>query len=310
MANEIRIAVIGQAAFGEQVLKALIDNNENVVAVFSPPDKEGRDYDPLKKAALESNTPTYQFSRMRDNGAIETFLSLDTDLCVMAFVTDIVPDKILEAPSIGTIQYHPSLLPKHRGPSSINWPIINGEKETGLTIFWPDKGLDTGPILLQKSTIIEENDTLGSIYFGRLFPMGVKAMVEAVELVRRGEAPRIDQNDKIATYEGWCRQEDVIINWNDNIDNVYNMIRGSDPSPGAGSTYKGDGIRLFKASKYLQEGGPTPGTVTDITEETFSVQALGGCVRVGRVQPRGSAKIMAPEWTSLVGLGVGDIFGI
>ena len=310
MANEIRIAVIGQAAFGEQVLKALIDNNENVVAVFSPPDKEGRDYDPLKKAALESNTPTYQFSRMRDNEAIETFLSLDTDLCVMAFVTDIVPDKILEAPSIGTIQYHPSLLPKHRGPSSINWPIINGEKETGLTIFWPDKGLDTGPILLQKSTMIEENDTLGSLYFGRLFPMGVKAMVEAVELVRKGEAPRVDQNDKIATYEGWCRQEDVIINWNDNIDNVYNMIRGSDPSPGAGSTYKGDRIRLFKASKYLQEGGSMPGTVTNITEETFSVQALDGCVRVGRVQPRGSAKIMAPEWVSSVGLRVGDIFGI
>lgn len=310
MSNDIRIAVIGQATFGEQVLKALIDNNENVVAVFSPPDKEGKDYDPLKKAALECNTPTYQFSRMRDTEAIETFLSLNTDLCVMAFVTDIVPDKILEAPSIGTIQYHPSLLPKHRGPSSINWPIINGEKETGLTIFWPDKGLDTGPILLQKTTTIEANDTLGSLYFGRLFPMGVEAMVEAVELVRRGEAPRIDQNDKIATYEGWCRQGDVIIDWNDNIDNIYNMIRGSDPSPGAGSTYKGNTIRLFKASKYLREGDSIPGKVTDITEEAFSVQAPGGCVKIGRVQPHGSVKIMASEWISSVGLRVGDIFGL
>ena len=171
---------------------------------FCPPDREGRPVDPIKSAAGELKVDVFQPRRMRSKKAVEEFKSLDADLCVMAFVTDFVPSRILEAPRHGTIQYHPSLLPKHRGPSSINWPIIFGETETGLTIFWPDDGLDTGPILLQKRVPIGPDDTLGSLYFSQLFPLGVEAMVESVDLVRRGEAPRIEQDETQATYEGWC----------------------------------------------------------------------------------------------------------
>jgi methionyl-tRNA formyltransferase len=151
MAGDMRIVIIGQEAFGGKVLEALAEQGENVVGVFVPPDREGRPLDPLKVAAQERDIPVLQFRRMRAQEAIDVFMELKADLGVMAFVTDIVPDEILEAPTKGTIQYHPSLLPKHRGPSSINWPIIQGEAETGLTIFWPDKGLDTGPVLLQKN---------------------------------------------------------------------------------------------------------------------------------------------------------------
>ena len=108
----------------------------------------------------------------------------------MAYVTLIVPEEVLNQPTRGTIQYHPSLLPRHRGPSSINWPIIMGETRTGLTIFWPDNGLDTGPVLLQKEVEIRDSDTLGSLYFDRLYPMGVAALIEAVDLVRAGTAPQ------------------------------------------------------------------------------------------------------------------------
>ena len=158
----MKIAIIGQAAFGKDVLAKLIGNGQLVSAVICPPD-DGKSYDPIKQTAIENQIDVFQYNRMRDTSAINQFISLDIDLCVMAFVTDIVPMEILSAPTLGTIQYHPSLLPKHRGPSSMNWPIIKGEKKTGLTIFWPDEGLDTGPVLLQKEVDIAAEDTLGSL---------------------------------------------------------------------------------------------------------------------------------------------------
>ena len=309
MAGDLRIAVIGQAAFGESVLNALVEKGEDIVGVFCPPDREGRRPDPIKVAAEGHDVPVLQFRRMRSQDAIDAFKDLNTDISVMAFVTDIVPDEILEAPSKGTIQYHPSLLPLHRGPSSINWPIINGETRTGLSIFWPDKGLDTGPILLQKETEITPDDTLGTVYFDRLFPMGVDAMVEAVEMVRSGTAPRIVQDDSKATYEGWCRAENVIIDWSKSAHEIYNMVRGSDPSPGSGTTFDGKAIQFFKAGKVDGDTARQAGEVTEVAEEGFTVAATGGAIFVGRVQPEGARKIMAPEWTESVGLKVGDRFG-
>ena len=309
MAGDVRIAVIGQAAFGESVLNALVERGEEVVGVFCPPDREGRRPDPIKVAAEGHDVPVLQFRRMRNQDAIDAFKGLNADICVMAFVTDIVPDDILEAPTKGTIQYHPSLLPLHRGPSSINWPIVNGEPKTGLSIFWPDKGLDTGPILLQKETEITPDDTLGTVYFDRLFPMGVDAMVEAVEMVRDGTAPRIVQDESKATYEGWCRAENLIIDWSKPVQEIYNMIRGGDPSPGSGTTFDGKAIQLFKAGKVDGDASRQAGEVTEITEEGFIVAARGGTISVGRVQPEGARKIMAPEWTESVDLKVGDRFG-
>ena len=309
MADNLRIAVIGQAAFGESVLNALVEKGENVVAVFCPPEREGRRPDPVKVAAEGYDIAVLQFRRMRNQDAIDAFKALNTDLCVMAFVTDIIPDEILEAPSKGTIQYHPSLLPEHRGPSSINWPIINGEDKTGLTIFWPDKGLDTGPVLLQKETPISADDTLGSVYFDRLFPMGVEAMVEAVELVKEGKAPKLLQDESKATYEGWCKAEDAIIDWSKPVADVYNLVRGADPSPGAGTTFGGSAIQLFRASRRDIGTRQPPGEVTEVTDDGFAVAAEGGSIFVGRVQAEGSRKVMAPEWTESVNLKPGARFG-
>ena len=199
----MKIVLIGQAAFAKDTLSALIEHNENIVGVFCPPDKDPTKPDPLKSLSLEHSIEVFQFNRMRSAEAINAFKKLQPDLCVMAFVTDIIPNEILEYPNFGTIQYHPSLLPKHRGPSSINWPIIKGEKFTGLSIFWPDEGLDTGPILLQKQVEIKKNDTLGTLYFTKLYPLGIKAIIESVDLVRSGKAPKTPQNHELATYEGW-----------------------------------------------------------------------------------------------------------
>lgn len=310
MSDDFRIAVIGQAAFGKDTLAALADGGENVVGVFCPPDREGRALDPIKQEALDRGIPVFQFRRMRRKAAIAAFAELNADLCVMAFVTDIVPDAILEAPTLGTVQYHPSLLPKHRGPSSMNWPIIAGETKTGLTVFWPDKGLDTGPILLQKETEITPDDTLGSLYFGKLYPMGVDALVEAVGLARGGGAPKIPQDHSQATYEGWCRAEDVAIDWSQPAGDVYNMIRGADPSPGANSTLDGETVSFFRARRADGEiGGAAPGEVVSVSESGFSVAAGGGAVFIGRVQAGRGRKVMAPEWSESVGLKPGARFG-
>ena len=306
----MKIAIIGQAAFGKDVLNALVGKKENVAAVLCPPDNPGRPEDPIKSAALENQIPVFQYKRMRDKVAITEFLSLNIDLCVMAFVTDIVPDEILEAPRLGTIQYHPSLLPEHRGPSSINWPIIQGKSKTGLTIFWPDKGLDTGPILLQKEFKITETDTLGSVYFGKLYPAGVEAMVEAVEMVKNGTAPKIEQDHSKATYEGWCRSGDVIIDWNKPGMEIYNLIRGSDPSPGANTLWEQKPIYLFNTSFESSNHDQTPGTVTKISDESFSLSVSGGLINVGRVKLDREAKIMAADFVESHGLKVGDTFGI
>ena len=169
----MRIVVHGQQAFGKAVLEALIKRGENVVGVYVAPEKPGARPDPLKEAALAANLPVFQPESYRDPKVWEQFKSLKPDLQVMAFVTLFVPEEFLNIPTHGSIQYHPSLLPAYRGASAINWPIILGEKETGLSIFWPDNGLDTGDVLIQKKTPISDTDSLGSVYFDRLFPMGV-----------------------------------------------------------------------------------------------------------------------------------------
>ena len=178
-----------------------------------------------------------------------------------------------------------------------------------MTIFWPDKGLDTGPVLLQKEVEITPDDTLGSLYFGKLYQMGVDAMVESVRMVRDGTAPRIVQDDSQATYEGWCNPEDVVIDWDSGVDKIYDMIRGGDPSPGANTTLNGSAVAFFRAAKLAGDTGKPPGEVVDVSEDGFTVAASGGAISVGRVQPDGQRKVMSPEWTGQIGLKPGDRFG-
>src|SRR5437870_3899324 len=228
----MRIVVHGQQAFGKAVLEALLKRGDEVVAVYAAPEKPGQKIDPLKEAALAAGLPVHQPVSYRKPEVWEQFRALAPDLQVMAYVTLFVPEEFLKIPSQGSIQYHPSLLPKFRGPSSINWPIIKGETETGLSIFWPDNGLDTGDILLQKKTPISPDDTLGSVYFDRLFPMGVQAMLEAADLVLAGRHAEAAQDESQASYEGWCRSAEAEIDWTKPVDHVYNLIRGCNPAPG------------------------------------------------------------------------------
>lgn len=300
----MRIAVHGQQAFGKAVLERLLERGENVVAVFSAPDKEGRPRDPLAELAEEKGLPLHQPSSWKNPEAEELMRRYQPDVCMMAYVTLFVPQNVLDAPKHGTFQYHPSLLPRHRGPSSINWPIIQGATKTGLTIFWPDEGLDEGPILLQKEVEIEPDASLGSLYFNKLFPMGVDAMMEALDLVKEGRAPKIPQDDSQATYESWCRKKDVEVDWSKPAQEVHNLIRGSDPQPGAWTTHGGTQVQLFDSA--LTSGEGEPGAILDVSGEGVTIAAKGGAVRVGRVRAEGGKKVAGGEWAGEAGLKAGD----
>ena len=303
----MRIVVHGQQAFGKAVLEALLERGENVVGVFCAPDKEGRPEDPLKTFALEKGLPLHQPASWKTEEAAELMQGFDADVCIMAYVTLFVPQNVLDIPRLGTFQYHTSLLPLHRGPSSINWPIIMGETRTGLTIFWPDEGLDEGPVLLQKEVEIGPDDTLGSLYFNHLFPMGVAAMLESLDLVRDGNAPRIDQDHGKATYESWCRKADAEIDWSKPVDEVYNLIRGTNPQPGAWTTFKGEELKVFDSAKVEATG--SPGEVVAVSDEGVAVAAAGGGILIKKVRPAGAGKIAASEFAATQGLEVGSRLG-
>ena len=305
----MRISIIGQSAFGKSVLEALAKNDvDEIVGVFAPPTREGRPDDPISESAHALNVPVFEFKRLRDKEAITQFKTVQPELCIMAFVTDIVPMEMINYPILGTIQYHPSLLPLHRGPSSINWPIINGESTTGLTIFWPDNGLDTGPVLMQKTVEITTKETLGDLYFKKLFPLGVEAIIESVELVRSGKAPKIVQDESMATYEGWCKADDVQVKWEENTSTVFNMIRGADPQPGANTTFNGTKLSLYDAAA-SSDNTAIPGTVISIGEFGIQISTGDGAVNIGRVRESSSGKVTSSEWAESVGLAVGDLLG-
>jgi methionyl-tRNA formyltransferase len=304
----MRIVCIGQAAFGEKVLQKLTESGEEVVAVYTPEDIAGK-RNPLKELAIQIGIPVFQPRSMRVPEIYEEYTRLKPDLNVMAFVTSILPDSILNYPKMGTIQYHPSLLPKHRGGSAINWAIINGETKTGITIFWPDRGVDTGPILLQKEVEISPDDTVGSLYFEKLFPLGIEGLVEGIELIKKGMAPRIPQDESQATYEGLCTEKDAIINWSAPIDRVYNLIRGTNPQPGATTYFHGKTLKIFDAKPIHDIVGNLPGQIVDSSADGFVVSLKCGAILVQKVQMNKSSKIEAAEFAKQARLEIGDRLG-
>jgi methionyl-tRNA formyltransferase len=309
----MRIAIIGQQDFGKAVLDAFVARGDEVAGVFCAPEKPGARADPLRTAAEEKGLKVFQFASLRVPEAHAALEALNADIGVMAYVLQFAPDTLVKIPKKGTIQYHPSLLPKYRGPSSINWPIIKGEKKTGLTIFRPNEGLDEGPVVLQKETPIGPDDTLGSVYFERLFPMGVQAMLEAADLVVAGKHKEIVQNEAEASYEGWCRAAEAKIAWTTHVDFVYDLIRGTNPAPGAWTTLNGKKLQILDARKHLfRTFGAVkgkPGEVSEVTATSVFVTAQGGRIEVLKAKAEDGKKGAAPEVAAALGITAGTQLG-
>ena len=309
----MKIAIIGQQDFGKAVLEAFLKRGEEVAGVFCAPEKAGARADPLRAAAEERGLKVFQFKSLRSPEAHEALKGLAVDLGIMAYVLQFAPDSFTQLPRLGTIQYHPSLLPKYRGPSSINWPILRGDAGTGLTIFRPNEGLDEGPIVLQKECPIGPDETLGDVYFNKLFPLGIEAMLEAAALVHTGKHTERVQDESQASYEGWFRDAEARINWANHVDFVYNTIRACNPAPGAWTTLNGQKLQVFDARKHLfrryADVAGKIGEISALSEASFRVTAQGGAIEVLRARGADGKKVTGGEFARANGLSNGVVLG-
>jgi methionyl-tRNA formyltransferase len=303
----MRILFIGQAPFGAEALEALLTQGEQLVGVITTPDHpRQRAANPVTETAQKHGLPLLQTALLKRPETISWVQKQAPDLLVLAFVTSFVPAPMINLAKLGGINYHPSLLPKYRGGSAINWTIINGERETGVTIHYIDEGVDTGPILLQEKVRIKPDDTVKSLYFGKLYPLGITMICESVRLIRAGEARPVPQDESLASFQPVITANDAVIDWQQPTDTVYNLIRGTNPSPGAASCLHGKICRIFDCAKGSGQG--RPGSVLTIDTASFSIATADGAIAVQKIQPPENKKLAAADFVDAIGLSVGDRF--
>jgi len=304
----MRIIFIGQAPFGRESLEALIDQGEDVIGVITVEDVPNQKYpNPVKECAVQHDINLYQANYLKHAEPIDWVRKLQPDLLVLGFVTAFVPQEMIELARFGGINYHPSLLPKYRGGSAINWAIISGETETGVTIHFIDAGVDTGPILLQEKVDIAPDDTVKSVYFKKLYPLGIKMIAEAVRMIREGRAEPIAQDESCATFQPVITDRNTVIDWNHSNERVYNLVRGANPAPGAVTSFRGEPCKIFEARRGAENAAP--GEVIEIAGDGFTVATADGSILVLTIQPPHSKKIPAKEFAQSVQLMMGESFG-
>lgn len=304
----MRLIVMGQQAFGKDALQKVLDAGvDEVVAVYCEPDREGAAMDPVKELALEKGIPVHQPAHFKDQETLDTLASYQSDLMIMAFVNVFVPEAARDTPAQGSICFHPSLLPLHRGPSAVNWPIIMGSDKSGYSWFYPTDGLDEGEILLQWECPIAPDDTVIDLYFKKIYPSAVDSVLQVCDLYRSGSPPRTQQDESCATYERRCTSKHAHIDWFKPARQVYDLIRGTNPAPGAWTTHNGAQLGVFDCS--LIKGDGVAGRIMEISDAGVSVQSVGGRLLVKRVRPADGAKQSATDWAASTGLSVGDSLG-
>ncbi len=303
----LRIVLFGQAAFAERVLQGLIARGDDVAAVYCAPDA-GAKPDPLKTAALAAGIPCRQPPSYKPDAVRAELAELAPELIVLAYVTLIVPEAVIAIPTKGAICFHPSLLPRRRGGSAINWTLIEGDAKAGVTVFWTDAGIDTGPILLQREVDIGPDDSAGSLYYQRIFPAGVDLVLESVALIDAGHAPRIPQDEGQASYEALCRDAHASIDWAKPAQRVHDLIRGCDPQPGAFTAVGEKRLRLYESRRAGGQGAP--GTVLELGPDGMTVATGESAVRVGKARIDGTKeKVAAAAAAETLGIQVGSRLG-
>jgi len=276
--DAMKVAIIGQSPFATEVYRLVRKDGHSVVGVFTIPDKNGRE-DPLAIAASADGIPVFKFKSWRKKGVVlpevlEQYEAVGAELNVMPFCSQFIPMEIVNHPVHKSICYHPSILPRHRGASAISWTLIEGDTTGGFSIFYPDDGLDTGDLLLTKEVAVSTNDTVDTLYKRFMYPVGIKAMGEAVRMIAEGRAPRIKQTEVGATYDAYLNKPEVCkLNLAQPAKTIHNFIRGMDSVPGAWTNIDGKQTKLFGSSLWHEdvpdglevtlEGAEKPGRVTE-----------------------------------------------
>ncbi len=290
----MRIIFMGTPEFSVPCLEALINSEDEVVGVFTQPDKpKGRGYEltppPVKVCALENKIPVFQPSSMRDGTALDIINSLKADLIIVVAFGKILPKEILESVEYGCINIHASLLPKLRGAAPIQWSIINGEKETGVTSMQMDVGLDTGDMLLKKSIEITENMNAGELH-DALSVLGAQVLIETIAELKKGNLNPEKQDDGLSNYASMLSKELCPIDFKKSAQEVHNQIRGLCPWPVATTVINGKKYKIHSSQLLTEKFAGKSGEIVDNNNKLVCMCGDGNCIEILKIQAEGKRK--------------------
>ncbi len=291
---------MGTPAFAVPVLKALIDSQDEVVAVVTQPDKPaGRGKrltpPPVKVVAERAGIPVWQPVKLKDEDFLRKLKALEPDAIVVAAYGKILPRVILELPRHGCINVHASLLPKFRGAAPINWAIIAGEKETGITIMQMDEGMDTGDIILQEAIPIGPEETAGELH-DRLAELGAKLIVKALEGLKQGHLKPRKQPEEGVSYAPMLKKEDGFLDFTLPAEELARLIRGLDPWPSAYAYFRGKLVKFFKPSVEEQTVQAVPGEIVAAGADGLRIATGKGLLKIKEVQVEGKKRVSVADF--------------
>lgn len=294
----MKLVFMGTPDFAVPSLKALVEAGYDVAAVFTQPDKPKNrgmklQPTPVKEYALTQNIPVFQPAKLRDGEAYAVLKDLSPDLIVVAAYGKILPVDILELPPLGCINVHSSLLPKYRGAAPINWAILNGEDESGVTIMYMAEGLDTGDMILQEKTPITLEDTASSLH-DRLADMGAELVVKAVSMLAEGSAVRTPQDDALSCYAPMLSKELSVMDWGRTARQLHDQVRGLAPWPSAITQLDGVRCKIWATTLTGETSGKAPGTIVQADKKALKIVCGDGQVlRIDELQPDGKKRMAA-----------------
>ncbi len=295
----MKIIYMGTPDFAVGPLKALIEAGHEVCAVVTQPDRQkGRGKEmapsPVKECAMEYGLPVLTPVKIKEAEAIEELKKYPADIFVVAAFGQILSEEILNMPKYGCVNIHASLLPKYRGAAPIQWSIIDGEKETGVTIMQMDKGLDTGDILFQKKVPITEEET-GASLFDKLAEAGSELIVEALAKIEKGEVTPVKQDDNNSCYAKMLSKSIGKIDWNKSAVEIERLVRGLNSWPSAYTNYKGKQLKIWKAEVLPHIEGK-PGTIAKVTKDAVIVCTGDGALSLLEIQLEGKKRMSTKEF--------------
>lgn len=294
----LRIIFMGTPDFAAEALKTLLTGPDQVIAVITQPDRpKGRGKKlsppPVKVLAEDAGIPVLQPTKIKTDEFKEELLGYEPDVMVVAAYGRILPKSLLELAPHGCLNIHGSLLPAHRGAAPIQWAVINGDAEAGITIMQMDEGMDTGDMLLKSAIPVTDSDTAGSI-FDKLAVLGGETILEALNLLRQGKLQPVKQDEDLATAAPMLKKEDGIIDWQKSAREIHCLIRGLDPWPTAYCFYEGKRMRLFQPEVVHRENREKPGTLLQADKRGLLFATGRDCLLIREIQPEGK-KRMAVE---------------
>jgi methionyl-tRNA formyltransferase len=306
----MRIVFMGTPKFAVPSLEILLKNGYEISAVVTAPDKpRGRgqqvSFTPIKEFAINHGLSILQPEKMRDEQFISALRSLNPDLIVVVAFR-ILPPEVFSLPSCGSFNLHASLLPKYRGAAPINWAIINGDKETGVTSFFLKEKVDTGSILLQEVLTIDENETAGELH-DRLSELGSRVVLHSVQLIESGRVQARPQDESLASPAPKIFKDDCRIQWHKTAVELHNIIRGLSPHPCAWTVHHGKNIKLYK-SILLEKSIVSPGTVVEVTNESLCIGTGKGVLSIIEIQQEGKKRLGIKEFLRGYPISEGDLF--